>query len=378
MTVGKLKKESKDFYNPNPNATVQDENQLLKNSLNYLKAELNKFKELPLLVSEVKKIVNGKVIIKVPNGSHFLVNIAGDIKVNTGDTVLVEQRSLTVVQKLEDSKSFDVEDFVIIEKPNISWNDVGGLEEQIKEIKEVVELPLLKPELFKQVGIDAPKGILLHGPPGTGKTMLAKAVATSSNSTFIEFVGSELVQKFIGEGAKLVRDLFRLARERAPSIIFIDELDAIAAERVDMGTSGEREVQRTFMQLLTEMDGFNSLDGVKIIAATNRFDILDPAVIRPGRFDRLIQVPLPDEKTRLGIFKIHSGRMNVSNVNFDKLIEDTEGFSGADIKSLCTEAGYFAIRNNRSHILHEDFVNAISKLDELDSEEDSNCAGMFG
>lgn len=378
MTIGKVKKEPKDFYKPNQEANVQDENQLLKNSLNYMKAELSKFKELPLLVSEVKKVIGNKVIIKVPNGSHFFVNVAGDIKINAGDTVLVEQRSLTVVQKLDDSKSFDVEDFVIVEKPNVGWEDVGGLDQQIKEIKEVVELPLLKPELFKQIGIDAPKGVLLHGPPGTGKTMLAKAVATSANCTFIEFVGSELVQKFIGEGAKLVRDLFRLARERAPCIIFIDEIDAIAAERVDIGTSGEREVQRTFMQLLTEIDGFNSLEGVKIIGATNRFDILDPAVLRPGRFDRLIEVPLPDEKTRLGIFKIHSSRMNLHSVDFEKLINDTEGFSGADIKSLCTEAGYMAIRNNRTHVVHEDFVSAVSKLNDLTTESDENYAGMFG
>ena len=330
-----------------------------------------------MLVSEVKKVINNKAIIKVPNGSNFLVNISGDLKIQVGDSVLVEQRSLTIVQKLEDSKSFDVENFVIMEKPNVSWDDIGGLEDQVRELREVIELPILKPHLFRELGIDPPKGVLLYGPPGTGKTMIAKAVATSANCTFIEFVGSEVVQKFIGEGAKLVRDIFKLARERAPSIIFIDEIDAIAAERVDLGTSGEREVQRTFMQLLTEIDGFNSLDNVKIIAATNRFDILDPAVLRPGRFDRLIDVPLPANDSRLNIFKIHSKKMNLNNVEFDKLIEKTDGFSGAEIKAVCTEAGYFAIRSNRNHIVHDDFVNAVDKLNNVDGE-DEDYIGMFG
>ncbi len=377
MNIMKVRKDSKDFYKDVQNDPSQNETQLLKNSLNYMKAELNKFKELPLLVSEVKKVVGSKVIIKVPNGSNFLVNVSGDIKVVVGDSVLVEQRSLTVVQKLEDSKSFDVESFVIVEKPKVLWEEIGGLEDQIRELREVIELPLLKPELFRNVGIDPPKGVLLHGPPGTGKTMVAKAVATSSNSTFIEFVGSELVQKFIGEGAKLVKDIFKLARERAPSIIFIDEVDAIASERVDVGTSGEREVQRTFMQLLTEIDGFNSLDNVKVIAATNRFDILDQAILRPGRFDRLIEVPMPENKSRLNIFKIHSKRMNLSDVEFENLLEKTEGFSGADIKAVCTEAGYFAIRENRNKVFHEDFVNAVEKVNGSNGE-DQEYLGMFG
>lgn len=377
MTLIKVKREPKSIFKNEQPSSTQDENQLLKSSLSYLKAELNKFKELPLLVSEAKRVVGNKAIIRVPNGSHFFVNVAGDVKVNPGDTVLVEQRSLTVVQKLENFKSLDVEDFVIVEKPNISWSDVGGLDQQINEIREVVELPLLKPDLFKEVGIEPPKGILLYGPPGTGKTLLAKAVATSANCTFIEFVGSELVQKFIGEGAKLVRDLFKLAREKSPSIIFIDELDAIASERVDVGTSGEREVQRTFMQLLTEMDGFNGLDNVKIIAATNRFDILDPAVLRPGRFDRLIEVPVPDEKAVLNILKIHSRKMHLNNVEFERLIENVSGLSGADLKAVCTEAGYFAIRKNKTSVTHEDFVSAIDKVKNV-SEEDQGYVGMFG
>ncbi len=377
MGLIKVKHEFQDLPKESKVDSLHEENQLLKSSLNYLKVELSKFKELPLLVSDVKRIVGTKAVIRVPNGSCFFVNISGNLGIKVGDSVLVEQRSLTIVQKLDDTKNFEVEDFVMVDKPNVSWEEVGGLQEQINEIREVVELPLLNPGLFKEIGIDPPKGILLHGQPGTGKTLLARAVATSANCTFIELVGSELVQKFIGEGAKLVRDLFKLARERSPCIIFIDEIDAIAAERVDLGTSGEREVQRTFMQLLTEMDGFSSLDHVKIIAATNRFDILDPAILRPGRFDRLIEVPLPDEDSRLNLFKIHAKRMSINDVNFNFLLEKTEGFSGADIKSVCTEAGYFAIRENRVKIYTEDFTNAIDKVCNINKEDQDHVA-MFG
>ncbi len=357
--------------------SIQQENQLLKNSLNYMKAEINKFKETPLLVTEVKRVVGNKAIIRVPNGSQFYVNISGNLKIVAGESVLVEQRSLTVVQKLEKTKGFDVDDFLILEKPNVKWEDLGGLEEQIKEIIEVVELPIKNPELFLEIGIDPPKGILLYGEPGTGKTLLAKAVATSTNSTFIEIVASELVQKFIGEGAKLVRDIFKLAREKAPTIIFIDEIDALAAERVEIGTSGEREVQRTFMQLLTEMDGFDNLTNVKVIGATNRFDILDQAILRPGRFDRIIEIPTPDEKGRESIFKIHTNRMKLDDVDHKRIIQETEGLNGAEIKSICTEAGYFAIRENRNKVHTADFVNAITKVIN-DNIEDKDYQGMFG
>ncbi|MEK6948462.1 MAG: proteasome-activating nucleotidase [Nanoarchaeota archaeon] len=356
--------------------SINEENQLLKSSLTYLKTELSKFKELPLLVCEARKVIDNKVMIKVPNGSQFLVNVSGNIKVEVGDTVLVEQRSLTVVQKLDKSRTFDIEDFVIVEKPNINWADIGGLEEQINEIKEVVELPLLKPEIFKNIGIEPPKGILLYGPPGTGKTLLAKAVATSAKATFIEIVASELVQKFIGEGAKLVREIFSLAREKAPSIIFIDEIDALAAERMDAGVSGEREVQRTFMQLLTEIDGFKNLDNVKIIGATNRFDILDPALLRPGRFDRLIEIPLPDEKARMQILKIHSKKMKLNEINYDEIVSKIEGFNGAEVRAICTEAGYFAIRENRNSITHDDFSKAVEKI--LGKDDEEEYAEIYG
>src|SRR3989344_2716694 len=265
---------------------LERENRILRESLLNLKKEISKFNEKPLIVCEVKSVLGNKAMIKLPNGNNFVVNISNHLlnKILPCDVVLSEQRSLTIVDRLEKTKSHNVEDFLIVEKPNIDWNDLGGLEEQVIEIREVIELPLKRPELFKEVGIEPPRGILLYGPSGTGKTLLAKAVASSTDATFIEIIGSELNQKFIGEGAKLVKEIFQLAKERAPSIIFIDEIDALAAERLDIGTSGEREVQRTFMQFLSEIDGFKSLDNVKIIASTNRIDILDPALLRPGRF----------------------------------------------------------------------------------------------
>lgn len=355
---------------------LEEENRFLKESVTNLEKELSKFRRTPLISCELKETVDDKALVRLPNGNEFLVEMASDCKdVMPGDTVLAEQKNLTVVKKFQKTKRFDVEKFVIIEKPSTSWKDIGGLKEEEREIKEVIELPLLKPKLFTKVGISPPKGLLLHGPPGTGKTLLAKAVAASTNSTFIEVVGSELVQKFIGEGAKLVKEIFELAREKAPSIIFIDELDAIAATRMDVGTSGEREVQRTFMQLLAEIDGFKPLDNVKIIGCTNRIDILDPAITRPGRLDRLTEVPLPTEDEIKDIFLIHSANMNVGKIDIDKLAKAMEGFSGAQIKSAVTEAGYFAIRENRTKVKEEDFYKAIEKVAE---KEDIEFKEMFG
>ena len=265
-----------------------------------------------------------------------------------------------------------------MEKPTTSWKEVGGLNEQIEEIKEVVELPLLNPKLFEKVGIVPPKGILLYGPPGTGKTILAKAVANATNSTFIEIVGSELVQKFIGEGAKMVKEIFDLARRKAPSIVFIDEIDALAAKRIEVGTSGEREVQRTFMQFLAELDGFKNLGNVKVIGCTNRKDILDPAVIRPGRLDRLIEVGLPSKEGIEQIFKIHTRRMRLDKgVNLKMLLKKMDDFSGAEVRAMCTEAGYFAIRSKRTKILQKDFVQAIIKVKQKEKYDDSYLK-MFG
>ena len=359
---------------------VNEENKILKETVNNLREELDRFKTPPLMVSDVRNVIGKEAIIRLPNGNQFLVNISEECgKVKPGDVVLADQKNLTIIKKLPTTKKFDIESFVIVEKPQISWEEVGGLDMQVKEIKEVVELPLEKPELFKKVGITPPKGILLYGEPGTGKTLLAKAVASSTNSTFIEIVASELVQKFIGEGAKMVKDIFELARKKAPSVVFIDELDALAAKRVEIGTSGEREVNRTFMQLLAEVDGFKPLDNVKIIGATNRKDILDPAVIRPGRLDRLIHIPLPQGNARLDILKIHSKNMTLEkDVDLSSISSLMEDFSGAEIKAVCTEAGYFAIRKDRTKITRNDFVKAIDKVMQEEQIEGSDYMNMFG
>ncbi len=252
----------------------------------------------------------------------------------------------------------------VIDTPiDLSYNDIGGLDEQIQEVREIIELPLTKPELFEKIGIEPPKGILFYGFPGTGKTLLAKAVAHETNTTFIKVVGTELVHKFIGEGAQFVREIFKLAREKAPTILFIDELDAIGAIRMEDATSGDREVNRTLMQLLSELDGFDQRGNIKFIGATNRFDILDPALLRPGRFDRMVEFPLPDEKARESIFKIHMRNLHIENeINLKTLIELTKDANGSDIKGICTEAGMYAIRRNSETISNDDFIKAIDKI----------------
>lgn len=366
-------------YTANTNA-LEEENKLLKEAVSKFKEELETFRKIPLLVAEVKDVVEKNAIIRLQNGNEFFVNISGECgKIFPGDSVLMEQKNLTILKKAPVSKVFNVEKFVIIEKPTLTWKDVGGLEAQAKEIQEVIELPLKNPELFKKVGIEPPKGILFYGPPGTGKTLLAKAVASSTNSTFIEVVGSELVQKFIGEGAKLVKEIFQLAKEKAPSVIFIDELDALAATRIDIGTSGEREVQRTFMQLLSEIDGFKPLGNVKVIGCTNRKDILDPAILRPGRLDRLIKIPIPNKDARKEILKIHTREMSLDKgIDVDLIVKDMDGFSGAEIRAVCTEAGYFAIRDNRTKVVKEDFVKAIAKVKAEEKLEGEDYMKMFG
>jgi proteasome regulatory subunit len=280
-----------------------------------------------------------------------------------GARCTLNQQSLAIVELLPSSFDAQVYGMELVDSPQENYADIGGLKEQINEIREAVELPLKRPELFTRIGIEPPKGVLLYGPPGTGKTLLAKAVAHETNAHFMRVVGSELVQKYIGEGARLVRELFDLAKKKAPTIIFIDEIDAVGASRTEANTSGDREVQRTLMQLLAGMDGFENRGDVKIIGATNRIDILDRALLRPGRFDRIIEIPLPDEDGRFSILKVHTRGLTMDDsVDLKSIAGLTEGKNGADIRAVCMEAGMFAIRNERPSITQNDFLAAIEKV----------------
>jgi len=332
-----------------------------------LRSELEKLRAPPLIIGTVVEVVDEKqMIVRSSTGPRFVVNYSHFIdsqEVFPGAQVGLNQQSLAVVSVLSSAKDPSVYGMEVIESPDAEYEMIGGLAEQIEEIKEIVELPLTEPERFARIGVVPPKGVLLVGEPGTGKTMLAKAVANRTSATFIRVVGSELVQKYIGEGARMVRELFELAKEKSPSILFIDEIDAIAARRIEDGTSGEREVQRTMMQLLAEVDGFDQRGDVRIIGATNRPDILDPALLRPGRFDRIIEVPVPDEAGRKEILKIHTASMKLKeDVNLDILAKLTEKATGADIKAISIEAGMFAARNKKDAIGMEDFERAIKKV----------------
>lgn len=339
----------------------------LERELRGLRAEFDRLRVPPLIAATLlDTLPDGRAIVRSSTGPHFVVGVSQLIKpedIKPGARVALNQRTFSIMEVLPSKKDPLVLGMEIEEAPEVSYGDVGGLEEQIREIRETVELPMLKPELFKKVGIEPPKGVLLYGSPGTGKTLLARAVAHETHATFIRVIGSELVQKYIGEGARMVREMFELAQEKAPSIVFIDELDAIGARRMDTSTSGDREVHRTLVQLLAEIDGFDPRGDVKILAATNRPDILDPALLRPGRFDRLIYFPMPDEKARATIFRIHTKGMNLSeDVDLDELAKSTERATGADIKAICTEAGMFAIREGREQVTHADFDRAIAKV----------------
>ncbi|MFP8955661.1 proteasome-activating nucleotidase Pan1 [Natrialbaceae archaeon A-CW3] len=355
------------------------ENNKYQQKLERLTHENKKLKQSPLFVATVQEISDDGVIIKQHgNNQEALTEVTEEMRddLDPDDRVAVNN-SLSIVKSLSSETDVRARVMEVTESPDVHYEDIGGLEEQMQEVRETVEMPLKSPEMFDKVGIDPPSGVLLYGPPGTGKTMLAKAVANQTDATFIKMAGSELVHKFIGEGAKLVRDLFEVAREHEPAVIFIDEIDAIASKRTESKTSGDAEVQRTMMQLLSEMDGFEERGDIRIIAATNRFDMLDRAILRPGRFDRLIEVPKPTEEGRELIFQIHTRNMNVDDdVDFAQLAEETPEASGADVKAVCTEAGMFAIRDDRTEIHMEDFMNAWAKV-QAESEESPEVSKTF-
>jgi proteasome regulatory subunit len=332
-----------------------------------LKSEIEQLRSPPLVIGTVTDVVDAnRVIVRSSAGPRFLVRSSMCIdpdNLKPGVRCTLNQQSLAVIDILPESYDAAVYGMEVVETPEESYTDIGGLDRQIVEIREAVELPLKKPEVFDRIGIEPPKGVLLHGPPGTGKTLLAKAVAHETNAYFLRVVGSELVQKYIGEGARLVRELFDLAKKKSPTIIFIDEIDAVGASRTEATTSGDREVQRTLMQLLAGMDGFERRGDVKIIGATNRIDILDRALLRPGRFDRIIEIPLPDIEGRLAILNVHSRKMRLDEeVDLREIAHLTDGKNGADLRAICMEAGMFAIRKEHEGITRSDFLNAIEKV----------------
>jgi len=339
----------------------------LSQDVDQLERENETLKTSSLYIATAEELTEDGVVVKQHgNNQEVLTEVSPSIRdsLEAGDRVAIND-SFSVKQILEAETDSRAQAMQVERSPDVTYEDIGGLEEQLVEVREAVEEPLLNAEQFRDVGIEPPSGVLLHGPPGTGKTMLAKAVANETDATFIKMAGSELVRKFIGEGARLVRDLFELASERQPAIIFIDEIDAIAAKRTESKTSGDAEVQRTMMQLLSEMDGFDDRGEIRIIAATNRFDMLDRAILRPGRFDRLIEVPNPDAEGRERILEIHTEEMNLADdVDLGAFADETAGLSGAELASLSTEAGMFAIRDDRTTVEQADFHDALEKIDQ--------------
>jgi len=319
-----------------------------------------------LTVGNLEEIIDDDHAIVAPHqGLDFyapILSIVDKDQLEPGCSVLLNHRSHACVGILQDEVDPMVSVMKVDKAPLESYADIGGLEEQVREMKEAVELPLTNPEMYEDIGIRPPKGVILYGAPGTGKTLLAKAVANQTSATFLRVVGSELIKKYLGEGPKLVREIFRIADEMAPSIVFIDEIDAVGSKRYDSSSSGEKEVQRTMLELLNQLDGFDSKTDVKVIMATNAIESLDPALIRPGRIDRKIKFPLPDEKTKRKIFSIHTGKMSLNDdVDLEEFIMSKDDLSGADIKAMCSEAGLIALRERRMKVSMSDFRKSKDK-----------------
>jgi len=344
------------------------------------RSKVDDLRGTPMSVGSLEEIIDDNhAIVSTSVGSEHYVSMLSFVDkdlLEPGCSVLLNHKVHAVIGVLGDDTDPMVSVMKLDKAPQESYADIGGLDKQIQEIKESVELPLTHPELYEEMGIKPPKGVILYGPPGTGKTLLAKAVANQTSATFLRVVGSELIQKYLGDGPKLVRELFRVAEEHSPSIVFIDEIDAVGTKRYDSNSGGEREIQRTMLELLNQLDGFDSRGDVKVIMATNRIDSLDPALIRPGRIDRKIEFPLPDQKTKRRIFNIHTNRMTLSeDVDLEEYILSKDDLSGADIKAICTEAGLLALRERRMKVTNEDFKKA--KENVLYRKQEGTPEGLY-
>ena len=343
---------------------LKDEMRHLQRELLRAKEEITRIQSVPLVIGQFNEMIDANYgIVSSTAGSSYYVRIMSTLdrellKPNT--SIALHRHSHSVVDILPPESDSTVQ--LMAEKPDVTYKDIGGMDIQKQEVREAIELPLIQHHLYTQIGIDPPRGVLLYGPPGTGKTMMAKAVANATSATFISMVGSEFVQKYLGEGPRMVRDVFRLAKENSPCIIFIDEVDAIATKRFDAQTGADREVQRILLELLNQMDGFDQTTNVKCIMATNRADTLDPALLRPGRLDRKIEFPQPDRRQKRMVFQAATSRMNLSDeVDLEDYVNRSEKISNADVASICAEAGLQAVRENRYVVLPKDFDKAYKK-----------------
>lgn len=339
--------------------------------------DLKALQSVGQIIGEVlRQLDEERLIVKASSGPRYVVGCRNKVdksKLVAGTRVALDMTTLTIMRALPREVDPVVYNMLHEDPGNVSYSAIGGLSDQIRELRESIELPLMNPELFLRVGIKPPKGVLLYGPPGTGKTLLARAIASNIDANFLKVVSSAIVDKYIGESARLIREMFGYARDHQPCIIFMDEIDAIGGRRFSEGTSADREIQRTLMELLNQLDGFDQLGKVKMIMATNRPDVLDPALLRPGRLDRKIEIPLPNEQSRIEILKIHAaGITKHGDIDYEAVAKLAEGFNAADLRNVCTEAGMFAIRDERDYVVQEDFMKAVRKMNDAKKLESTS------
>eukprot|EP00741_Cyanophora_paradoxa_P003789 tig00000718_g3683.t1 len=350
--------------------SMREQLKQLKKDYDKTEDDLKALQSVGQIIGEVlRQLDEDRFIVKASSGPRYVVGIRSKVdksKLTPGTRVALDMTTLTVMRMLPREVDPVVYHMLHEDPGNVSYSQIGGLSDQIRELREVIELPLINPELFQRVGIKAPKGVLLYGPPGTGKTLLARAIASNIEANFLKVVSSAIVDKYIGESARLIREMFGYAKDHQPCIIFMDEIDAIGGRRFSEGTSADREIQRTLMELLNQLDGFDQLGAVKMIMATNRPDTLDPALLRPGRLDRKIEIPLPNEVGRMEVLKIHASKITKhGDIDYEAIIKLADGFNGADLRNICTEAGLFAIRDERDYVTQEDFMKAVRKMADL-------------